>query len=91
LLASSQGNFSYAVFRREGKQAYLGSFTIQDGVVDGAEETDGIEICSFAFGEQYPRGFLIVQDGWNYNENTKRPQNFKVVDWRKIENALGLE
>lgn len=90
LLASSQGNFSYALFKREGENEYLGSFSITDGIVDGVEETDGLEISSFSFGSQFPEGFLIVQDGWNYSSDNKHPQNFKVVDWKKIKTLFDL-
>ena len=88
LLASSQGNFSYAVFERKGANKYLGSFTITDGIVDGTEETDGIDVINKSFGKQFPNGFFIAQDGFNFDGEVKHPQNFKVVDWRKIEKVI---
>jgi 3-phytase len=90
LIASSQGNNSYAVYEFGGDNAFLGRFAIRPGAaIDGAEETDGIEATSMALGPDYPRGVLAVQDG--YNDPQGSAQNYKIVDWRDIENALGLE
>lgn len=89
LVASIQGNFSYAVFDRAGDNAYLGSFKITDGpTVDGVEETDGLEIMTGAFGPEFPNGLLVVQDGFNYTADTLQPQNFKLVDWGSVLEAL---
>jgi 3-phytase len=88
LVASSQGNNSYAVFERTGKHAYVGSFTVGDGTVDGTSETDGIEIAAFSFGESYPAGIFIAQDGANTDGTVSMPQNFKVVSWAEIAQAL---
>lgn len=86
LLASSQGNFKYAVFDISNNYNYLGVFEIADGTFDGAEETDGIDIYSGPVGDMYPKGILIAQDGFNKNTEGKAvPQNFKIVDWRQIE------
>ena len=84
LVASSQGNYSYAVFQLEGSHKYLGSFRIADGVVDGAEETDGIEITSVSI-PGYPKGLLVVQDGFNYDGREKKSQNFKLISWKEVE------
>jgi len=84
LVASSQGNFSYAIFDIK-KKKYVNSFFIKDGKVDGAEETDGLEIMKGNFGTQFPKGILVVQDGFNYNdEKAREAQNFKFVDLREV-------
>lgn len=88
LVASSQGNYSYAVFERQGNNKYLGSFRITDGEVDGAEETDGIEIKSSSLGVEFPKGVLVVQDGYNYDGKNKKSQNFKIVSWEEINNII---
>ncbi len=92
LVVSSQGNDSYAVFRREGDQAYLGSFiVVADGQrgVDGVSETDGLDVTSRNLGPGFEHGAMIAQDGRNVlpSEN----QNFKYVPWKAIADALGLE
>ncbi|MCO8029331.1 phytase [Brevundimonas diminuta] len=92
LVASSQGNDSYAVFRREGDQAYMGSFiVVADGArgVDGVSETDGLDVTSRNLGPGFEHGAVVAQDGRNVlpGEN----QNFKYVPWTSIAEALGLE
>lgn len=86
LVASSQGNYSYAVFDLNGNNDYLFSFKIQDGnATDGVEETDGIEIVSTYLNESFPAGMLVVQDGYNRDdEGQLLSQNFKYIDWQKI-------
>ncbi len=84
LVASSQGNYSFAVFERQGNNKYLGSFRIVDGKIDGVEETDGIEITSVPL-SGFPKGLLVVQDGYNDDGKKKKSQNFKLVDWENVE------
>ncbi len=91
LIASSQGDFSYAVFDLNDKETYRGSFRIADridGSVDGSEETDGLDVVSAPLGDDYPRGLLVVQDG--FNRLPVANQNFKYVSWQEIEMVLGL-
>lgn len=84
LIASSQGNYSYAVFERQGNNKYLFSFFIDNGTIDGVEETDGIDVTNQYLGEQFPNGMFVVQDGFNFENDTLQPQNFKYIDWREI-------
>lgn len=85
LLASSQGNFSYAVFERGGDNRYLGSFKITNSeTVDGVEETDGIDAVSASLGKNFPKGLFAAQDGFNYKNGQLQRQNFKLVSWAKI-------
>lgn len=84
LVATSQGNYSFAVFERQGDNKYLGSFRIVDGEIDSAEETDGIEITSVPL-PGYPKGLLVVQDGYNYDGRNKKSQNFKLISWEELE------
>lgn len=85
LLASSQGNNSYAVFERQGANRYLGSFVISDGKVDGAYDTDGIEASAVDFGGEFSQGIFVVQDGRNTDKAGKvQAQNFKLVSGSAI-------
>lgn len=88
LIASSQGNYSYAVFERQGKNKYLGSFRIVDGVVDGVEETDGIDVTNVSLGSKFSKGMLVVQDGYNYEGEKLASQNFKFISWDEIERVI---
>lgn len=86
LIASSQGNFSYAVFDRANGNPYLFSFKIGgSNGIDGTEETDGIEATSDSLSPQFPKGVFIAQDGFNFLDTVSAPQNFKLVDWQKIQ------
>ncbi len=60
LVASSQGNNTFAIYDRAGSNSYLGSFAVED-----VEETDGIDVTNVPLGEDYPAGLLVVQDGSN--------------------------
>jgi 3-phytase len=81
LIASSQGNSTYAVYRRAGNNEYVKSFRIVDGNgVDGASETDGIDVTTASLGPAFPRGVFVAQDGHNDNGN----QNFKLVPLQLI-------
>ncbi len=87
LIASSQGSFSYALFDITNLEEieYITSFSlIENESVDGAEETDGIEVLAKPLGETYPAGILVVQDGFNYDRDSLVNQNFKIVDLRKV-------
>jgi 3-phytase len=87
LVASSQGNFSYAIFDLR-DQSYVTSFKIGAGKYDGAEETDGIEIINRPLGNQFPHGVMIAQDGFNFDNDVKQNQNFKVVSLGEIYKIL---
>lgn len=84
LLASSQGNYSYAVYERVAPHKYLGSFRITDGLIDGTEETDGIDIFSFPLNSDFKHGLFVAQDGYNYDDGKQKAQNFKLVAWENI-------
>ena len=88
IIASSQGNYSYAVFDREGNNEYLGSFRIVDGLVDSVEETDGIEVTNVPLGDKFPKGMFVVQDGYNYDGKELKSQNFKYLSWQDIEKLV---
>lgn len=81
LIASSQGDSTYAVYDRRPPNRYILNFRIVDSdLIDGTQETDGIEIVSVPLGPSFPHGVFIAQDGENPGAN----QNFKVVPWERI-------
>ncbi|BBB14183.1 phytase [Sphingopyxis sp. FD7] len=85
LIASSQGDNAYAVFRLPSVE-YVGRFAVAAGAFGATSETDGIEAVAGHFGPAYPDGIFIAQDG----DNAPRAQNFKLVRWDRIAAALGL-
>ena len=91
LVLSSQGNNSYALFEREGDNAYVGSFAvIADGAtgIDGVSETDGLDVTSASLGAGLEAGVFIAQDGRNVSPPEN--QNFKLVPWSAIAAKLEL-
>jgi 3-phytase len=84
LVASSQGDNAYAVFRLP-EVTPVGRFRIAKGTFGAAEETDGIELDNRAFGPAFPGGLFIAQDG----QNAPQAQNFKYARWDEILAALG--
>ncbi|NJM07215.1 phytase [Candidatus Gracilibacteria bacterium] len=105
LIASSQGDNTFAVYTREGENRYLGSFGVTGGggTIDSVEESDGAEVIAASLGAEYRFGIFITQDGANdpavlvdddgelENVNT----NFKLVNWlfiaRSFEPPLRIE
>lgn len=84
LVASSQGDNAYAVFRLPGVTP-VGRFRIAQGAFGSVEETDGIALDHRNFGPDFAGGLFIAQDG----VNAPRAQNFKYVRWDEILAALG--
>lgn len=85
LLASSQGDNAYAVFKLPSLD-YVGRFAVTAGEFGATSDTDGIEAVAGNFGAAYPDGIFLAQDG----DNAPRAQNFKLVRWDRIAAALGL-
>lgn len=97
LLASSQGDSSFAVFDRQGNNEYLGNFVIDDGV-DGVAESDGADVINVGLGDAFPNGLLVVHDGSNepavvsLDDDEEEVQNlstnFKFIDWADVANSF---
>ena len=85
LIASSQGDSAYAVWRLP-SLAYAGRFRIVGANgVGGTSETDGIEVTTSSF-PGYEGGMMLAQDG----DNLPAAQNFKLVRWSDVKKALKL-
>lgn len=92
LLASNQGADSYAVYERAGDNRFIGIFHVvaDDATgIDGISETDGLDVTSANLGPDYPQGLFVAQDGRNISPDER--QNFKLVPWHRISQAMGLE
>lgn len=96
LIASSQGDSSYAVFSRDTNE-YLGSFIVgESGSIDQVNETDGLDVVNLPLGDAFPNGLLVVQDGANSPQNVVQDEeelennstNFKFVPWESVVNTL---
>lgn len=83
LIASSQGDNAYAAYRLPDMEP-VGRFRIAAGAFGAAEETDGIDLVLGDFGPAFPAGLFVAQDGMN----APAAQNFKLVRWDSIRDAL---
>jgi 3-phytase len=98
IIASSQGSNSYNVYDRAPPFAFRGAFQIKDGTaangtpIDGVEDTDGLDVTSASLGPAFPGGVFVTQDGVNFAgaDKKKAQQNFKLVPWPVIREALTL-
>lgn len=92
LMASSQGDSAFAVWRVDGASEYRGRFSVvAHGSIDAVTGTDGIAAMQGPVGD-FPHGLVVVQDDLDETPGTTgERQNFKLVDWRTIKSALRLE
>lgn len=86
LIASSQGDNTYAVFGLP-DMTPVGRFSIMEGVFGATQQTSGIALIEGDFGLRYPSGLFVAQDAMN----APAGQNFKLVDWGAIKAAMGFE
>jgi 3-phytase len=94
LIASSQGDSTYPVYRIEGSNhVYVGRFAIVAGKsatgedIDGVTGTDGVAAWSGPIGP-FPNGAIAVHD--DIDTPHRGQQNYKLIDWRDVKKALGL-
>ena len=91
LVISSQGNDSYVVLDAEPPYALRGAFRVGVNAgegIDGASETDGLEVTSANLGGPWSKGMLVVQDG--RKRMPEQAQNFKYIPWAEVAKALHL-
>jgi 3-phytase len=91
LVISSQGNDSYVVVDAEPPYALRGAFRVGVNAaagIDGASETDGLEVTSSNLGGPWSKGMLVVQDG--RKRMPEQAQNFKYIPWSEVAKALRL-
>jgi len=90
LIASSQGDNTFAVFDRAAPHAFRGHFQVSfNGEIIG--DTDGLDVTSTPISAAYPKGLLVIQDGFiRDSRGERRNQRFAYVSWADIEIALGL-
>lgn len=95
LIASSQGDSAFAVWRVDGERpAYAGRFSVTAANgVDAVTGTDGVAALGGRVGP-YPEGLIVMQDDMDTDgetpSTTRARQNYKLVDWRDVKKALGL-
>lgn len=92
LLASSQGDSTFAVYRREGSNSYLGQFRVsEENGVDGVEHSDGSTVLNVPLGE-FDEGLFVAHDGENTPAEPGREiTGFKFTEWDDIADKLDLD
>ncbi|MBW4633849.1 MAG: phytase [Iphinoe sp. HA4291-MV1] len=93
LLASSQGDSTFAAYTREGHNDFLGHFAVgNNGAIDSVQESDGADVTNVPLGSNFPNGVFITQDGSNLPANIVDGENvntnFKLVPWENIAYAF---
>ena len=77
LIASSQGDHSYTVYRSRAPYEFVRKVqVVKSAVSDGCERTDGIDAVAANLGPAFPRGLFVCQDNENQapapgNQNLK--------------------
>lgn len=95
LIASSQGDSAFAVWRIDGAEpAYKGRFSVVPANgVDAVTGTDGVAALGGQVGP-YAQGLVVMQDDRDYDGETpgaqRERQNYKLVGWAEVKTALGL-
>ncbi|WP_443043806.1 phytase [Streptomyces sp. NBC_00306] len=100
LLASSQGDNTFALYDREisERNAYEGGFRIgpASATLDGSEVCDGAAVMNEPLGRRYPRGLLVVQDGQETpaapdgEGGERETTGFKFVDLGAVVDATDM-
>lgn len=93
LIASSQGNNSYAIYdinkENVDQLTLIGVIQITADInnrIDGVSETDGLEATNANLGGIYSEGLWVVQDGRNVMPS--ETQNFKLVSGATLKKAI---
>ncbi|MFD0369620.1 phytase [Streptomyces sp. NPDC127114] len=89
VLASSQGDNTFAVYERDGDNDYVGSFRLADGAVDGVQHSDGSTVVNVPLGRAFPKGMLVTHDGEAAPADGDREgTDFKFVRWDAVAGAF---
>jgi 3-phytase len=87
LLASSQGDFTFNVYRRTAPYDFVRKVRIaKSPTADGCERTDGIDAVAADLGPAFPRGIFICQDNTN-TDPAAGHMNFKFA---RLEHVVPL-
>lgn len=86
LVASSQGDSTFAVYERAGAHRYLGSFRVEASG-DAVTETDGIAVTSADLGGALASGLLVAHDA----STDASTSNYKLVPWANVAGAIALD
>jgi len=93
LLASEQGNNSFAILERYDQDGdgnlyeYVSRFNIVGDDIDGVNDTDGIDVIGTGLNDTFRYGLFVAQDG----SDDAVGQNYKLVSWAEIASAAAAD
>ncbi|MDA9094436.1 phytase [Gammaproteobacteria bacterium] len=93
VVLSSQGDSKYNLYNREAPYNYIDSFRVGNSLyaaIDGTSDTDGVAILSNNLNRDFPMGIMVVQDGYNFDKDQAKNQNFKYLSFKDIIKKLKL-
>ena len=79
VIVSSQGSSEFKVYRREGRNAFVGTFRVR-----GAADTDGVDVTRVALGRAFPKGLLACHS----NVTVRGACPVLLVPWERIAASL---
>jgi 3-phytase len=77
LIASSQVNNGYAVFKRKSPDGYLVNFKVNDN--DGTDEADRRDVADISLRDIFQHGLLTIRDEKNNIGKIREARNFKFI------------
>lgn len=100
LIASSQGDSAFAIWERVGRDhRWMGRFRVTGGGIDPVTQTDGVAAWSGPIAG-YPEGAITMHDHCDGQgaadppatvcDSDTKQQNYKLVDWRAVRQAVGI-
>ncbi len=93
VIVSSQGDDTYAVYQRQGRNQLVGTFSIDGvGAVDDVNGSDGLAVTNRVVGD-YREGLLVTHDEPETGADVdpeRDATNFSYVSWGEIADGLGL-
>jgi len=85
LIASSQGDDSFVVYRRDPPHEFVTKFSVVDGPeADGCSRTDGIDALAVNLGPAFPYGLFACHDHLNTAPGSVGGMNFKLIRLERI-------
>lgn len=91
LIASSQGDSTFALYGNRGYGGYVGGFEVVDGLAtDGVQHSDGADVVTAPVGPAFPHGLFVTHDGENTPDvldpegEVRANTDFKFVRWEAV-------
>ena len=84
LIASSQGNSTFAVFRRAGTNPFVATIDPRAGAIPDLGETDGLDVTSAPTSPRFRNGLLVIQNGQPAADGHQR---FHLFAWDEVAGA----